>query len=189
MLSSLNIEIVAFLNDFAVRYPQIAAFYEAIGVHLGWLIVGGSVVVLLYNIVRWYRFKDQYARTIARFLIEVGVLVWSAHAVTSFLKYIIHYPRPFVAFGDIVPVFLYGGFDSFPSGHATVFAAFAAALWGYVPQWWGRALLFVGAILIPLSRVGAGIHYPLDIVMGWIVGVCVVVLSRKMLYTSRFKLS
>jgi membrane-associated phospholipid phosphatase len=64
---------------------------------------------------------------------------------------------------------------SFPSGHAQN----AVAVWGYL-AWRFRHWLFwaVAAILIlgiSLSRIVLGVHYPQDLVGGWLVGLIVVV--------------
>ena len=59
--------------------------------------------------------------------------------------------------------------SSFPSGHATFFMALAVyfLLAGEKRFGW---FLFVSAILIGVARVAAGVHWPSDIVAGWLVG-------------------
>lgn len=57
---------------------------------------------------------------------------------------------------------------SFPSGHTT--SAFAAAIaLGYMRQDWRRGLL-AGAVLIGLSRILVGAHFPSDVVAGAALG-------------------
>lgn len=63
---------------------------------------------------------------------------------------------------------------SFPSNHATVAAAAATAV---VLAW--RALGYVAlptAALIAFSRVFIGVHYPLDVIVGFMLGVTVALL-------------
>ena len=57
---------------------------------------------------------------------------------------------------------------SFPSGHATFFFAMATAIYLYNKKW--GIWFFVGAILISIGRVIAGLHYPSDILGGAIIG-------------------
>jgi membrane-associated phospholipid phosphatase len=57
---------------------------------------------------------------------------------------------------------------SFPSGHAATSFACATVLGAAAPRW--RFALFVLAILIAWSRVYNGVHYPLDVFAGAILG-------------------
>jgi undecaprenyl-diphosphatase len=60
---------------------------------------------------------------------------------------------------------------SFPSGHAVFFFALASAV-NMFDVWWG--LLFFGiALVISVSRIVAGVHYPSDILGGALTGVVV----------------
>src|SRR5574343_947736 len=54
-----------------------------------------------------------------------GILAW---VLATILKMFINTPRPFLKFNDVQPLFLHGGMDSFPSGHATFFCALDVSL-------------------------------------------------------------
>jgi undecaprenyl-diphosphatase len=58
---------------------------------------------------------------------------------------------------------------SFPSGHAASSFACAIVLASYAPRL--RVLLWVLAALIAFSRVYVGVHYPLDVLAGAIIGI------------------
>ena len=60
---------------------------------------------------------------------------------------------------------------SFPSGHAASSLACAVVLGAFAPRL--RAPLYALAALIALSRVYVGVHYPLDIVAGSLLGALV----------------
>jgi undecaprenyl-diphosphatase len=57
--------------------------------------------------------------------------------------------------------------QSFPSDHATAAFGVALAVIVFLSWRWG-AVLFVAALLIGFARVYDGIHYPLDIVGGFL---------------------
>ena len=59
--------------------------------------------------------------------------------------------------------------DSFPSDHGTVIFTFALAFL-FWHRLWSGALLMVVAAAIAWSRVYLGVHWPLDMVGGFLVG-------------------
>lgn len=81
------------------------------------------------------------------------------------------------------------GTNSFPSGHAAssvlVFGLLAYLLWNYLPSPLNYILpiaLFLLIVLIGISRVYLGAHYPSDVVAGWVFGLVGLVL---IIYTMR----
>jgi len=61
-----------------------------------------------------------------------------------------------------------GGKYSFPSNHALNTAALA----GFVLALWPRAGIFLAglSLLVGISRVDMGVHYPSDVLAGWVIG-------------------
>ena len=59
--------------------------------------------------------------------------------------------------------------NSFPSGHGIFAGASGLAAFFYTRRWIAWFLLITG-LLMGLSRVVVGIHYPLDITVGFIIG-------------------
>jgi len=97
------------------------------------------------------------------FLFSSGFLAW---ILTRLLKYIFLEPRPFVSL-DVIPLVTENGF-SFPSEHASVFAALAVSML-FINKKLGYVLVVL-ALMMGLSRVILGVHYPIDILFGFIVG-------------------
>ncbi len=58
---------------------------------------------------------------------------------------------------------------SLPSGHSTFAALVVGALWPLV-GFRGRLALVFYAALVGWSRVAAGMHFPADVVAGWMLG-------------------
>jgi undecaprenyl-diphosphatase len=97
----------------------------------------------------------------------VGVV---AYLVASILKIFIHIPRPFDTFPQVHSLFTETGY-SFPSGHATFFMALAFSLFFYHKKA-GCVFMFF-ALLIGTARIIAGVHFPNDILGGFILGILV----------------
>ncbi len=97
----------------------------------------------------------------------VGSSVILAMGITYILKYSLAVPRPFLAGANAL--FIHGGYNSFPSGHATFFAALALSMFFYHKKrgWW----FLISAVIIGVSRIISGVHYPIDIICGYIVGI------------------
>ncbi|MDP3661577.1 MAG: phosphatase PAP2 family protein [bacterium] len=91
------------------------------------------------------------------------------YGVTELIRFFYHRPRPFIAY-DTLPLFPEHSW-SFPSGHAAFFFALATSLYFYNKKW--GVLFFLAAIIISVSRIVAGVHYPSDILGGALVGIAV----------------
>ncbi len=76
--------------------------------------------------------------------------------------------RPFAVL-DFIPLISQNPTTSFPSGHTTFFVALALAVL-VVNRKYGYWFLF-GAILIGISRIVAGVHWPIDILGGILCGI------------------
>ncbi|MEW6244616.1 MAG: phosphatase PAP2 family protein [Bacillota bacterium] len=113
-----------------------------------------------------------------RFAFRLGVVFLFSNWLNVVLKNGFATTRPSP---DVVRV-LYaesGGGYAFPSGHTQAVAAF----WTFVARNLGRAWLWVIAavimVLVGISRMYLGLHYPLDVLGGLVLGVlCVVALDR-----------
>lgn len=96
----------------------------------------------------------------------LGLAIAATAATVAVMKLMIDRPRPYEVFQDLY-VITRSGSSSFPSGHAALFAAFGA----FMALYFRRAkILWVAVILIGgLVRVYQGVHYPSDVLEGWIV--------------------
>jgi undecaprenyl-diphosphatase len=105
--------------------------------------------------------------------VRVAVTILIAEMVSALLKPWIDRDRPPLADPDPDPLVSLPPTGSFPSGHATVAFACATALALAVPR---LALpLFALAALVAWSRVYVGVHYPLDVLAGAVLGVVLAV--------------
>lgn len=111
---------------------------------------------------------------LAAWTVRLG-FVFAAIAVPSLfatiVKRMIGRARPFVD-GDNIwaydPFNWHARYASLPSGHATTAFAALVAIGAIFPQ--ARALMWIYAVLIALSRVVLTAHHPSDVIAGAIVG-------------------
>lgn len=80
-----------------------------------------------------------------------------------------HMPRPFVL-GLGQQWIAHGSSPSFPSTHASVACAFGALAWWRAPHPAVAWAALVLAALVAWSRVAVGVHFPLDVAVGGLVG-------------------
>ena len=119
-----------------------------------------------------WRKKNKRERLLLTFFSSFSLfLLWGV--LVSFLHYFLPMLRPFVEH-QFVPLVVAKGM-SFPSGHATVFMTLATLTLFVSKKYfsWYAA----GAMLIGVARVAAGVHYPLDILVGWGIGLLPLVFS------------
>ena len=132
----------------------------------GWscLTVLGDTLVALVLLLPLARYRPDWAQA----------AVWAAlpaTLLTRSLKHWLDLDRPAAALGDSVhvigPVLHHG---SFPSGHtATVFVLAAVVMTGL--RFSGPSLLVAAlALLVGISRVGVGAHWPVDVAGGMLIG-------------------
>lgn len=82
--------------------------------------------------------------------------------------------RPFAALEAITPLVSVGSFDgsgAFPSGHTAFLASIVGSLYFYHHRAaYGLALV---PLIIGFARVAAGVHWPIDVVGGYFLGLAV----------------
>lgn len=132
--------------------------------------LGGVGALFLYTaIVVGYLWLDRKRRMVVFVLIAiVGGLVLS-----SGLKALVSRPRP-----DVVPHLSIVYSSSFPSGHSmlsavvylTLGSLLAATTHRTVLRIYVLAVAVLLSVIVGVSRVYLGVHYPTDVLAGWIAG-------------------
>ena len=90
-----------------------------------------------------------------------------AYVLALILKNLFHISRPFLILPGVQPLFNKTTF-SIPSEHAIFFSALALSLF-FLHKKAGYIFMFF-ALLIGIARIIAGVHFPIDILGGFILG-------------------
>jgi membrane-associated phospholipid phosphatase len=105
----------------------------------------------------------------ARAGVRVGLILLVSTAVNTFLKLLFAGPRPYW-YSDRVSAYAAESSFGLPSGHSQI----SASVWGMLaiairrPWFWILAIALV--VLIGISRMYLGVHFPSDVLAGWAIG-------------------
>jgi undecaprenyl-diphosphatase len=151
-------QIFQLINSFAGKN----VFLDALGIAAAeYLIFIMAAIVLL--LIFWIKYKAIRLQIINS--VAASVLAWAVNAAISVIYF---RPRPFVSHEAINLINKSADSKSFPSDHTAI--AFALAFSVYFFNRKLGILLLALAILVAFGRIYVGVHYPLDIVGGFIVG-------------------
>lgn len=154
-----GLDIIIFIQK--IRSPFFDEFFQFVsffGTHVFYM--------LLLAFLYWCHDKKYAARIFILFLISG----WS----NTVLKDLINHPRPY----NLNPSVKIGNTTGpgIPSGHAqqSLVVWAALALWRKNRLFTFCAVLFI--LLIALSRIYLGVHFPTDILGGWLIGSVIIIL-------------
>lgn len=132
--------------------------------------LGGPAVLTLMtgSVTAWLVLRRQHASALLVVVATLGGLV-----VSLLLKDVFMRPRP-----EVVPSLMVETSPSFPSGHSMISAVVYLTLGSLLARveedrlvrllFVGLALLLTGAV--GMSRVLLGVHFPTDVITGWVAG-------------------
>lgn len=155
-----DIQLFHLLNGLAGQselFDGIIVFFAA---HLAYVL---PVALLIFVVFSGYQKRVK----IDLLFTAAAASIVARAGVTEAIRYFYHRPRPFSVLET--NQLLTDPAWSFPSGHATFFFALSTAVYLYDRRW-GTGF-FAATILITVSRVIAGVHYPSDILAGAVIGI------------------
>ncbi|BCU56276.1 undecaprenyl-diphosphate phosphatase [Enterobacter kobei] len=126
-------------------------------------------IVPLLAVVLWlWGPRDQLCAQ-RQLVIKMGMAIVVSLTVSWVMGHVFPHDRPFVD-GVGYNFLHHAPDDSYPSDHGTVAFTFALAFLFWHRLWSGTVLMGV-ALLIAWSRVYLGVHWPLDMLGGLLVGI------------------
>ncbi len=100
---------------------------------------------------------------------RLGLILMISQGLNDSLKIAFHTPRPYWVSRKVIASTGYSSFG-IPSGHAQN----AVCTWGYLANFlnnaWAWVAAFILIILIGISRIYLGAHFPIDVAIGWTTG-------------------
>lgn len=105
----------------------------------------------------------------ARLGFRIGLILLTSDGINGFLKISFGQPRPYWVSDEVSALSAETSFG-LPSGHSQT----AVAVWGRLAAWlrrsWAYVVLGLLIFFISISRLYLGVHFPTDVLTGWIVG-------------------
>lgn len=95
----------------------------------------------------------------------IGLIV-----VNFTIKPLVSRPRPWLVIENFINLTPEHDPNSFPSGHTNAAFAFALAVCMSAPRRWMKVAAVCMAVVMGLSRLYVGVHFPSDVLMGAVIG-------------------
>ncbi len=156
MIKMMDFSIFQLINQFAGRWILL----DAIGIFFA-KYSGYILIVVLLTYLFW---GDRNKNT--KMVIEAFSSAISGFIIVNIIRFIYPRSRPFVS--HTVNLLINEIGNSFPSGHAAFFFAISFIVY-FFDKKAGTAFLIV-SFLMSIARIFVGVHYPLDILGGILVG-------------------
>ena len=158
-LQQLDMNILLWIQEH-LRIDALTPFWKVITFlgNAGWFWIVLAVALLVPK-------KTRRTGITALLSLAVGFLITNV-----LLKNIVARPRPFDAYTEIIPLITRPTDFSFPSGHTCASFACALIFFRMLPKKYG-ALAVILAGMVAFSRLYLGVHYPGDVLGGFLVAV------------------
>jgi len=155
----MNFVIYQYLHGFSGQSICFDSLIIFCAKYLPYLMVAGLGLFLLFSQNKKQEFK--------MILCAIISVIFSRLVITEIIRHFYPHLRPFQIY-NFIPL-IYDTASSFPSGHAAFFFALATIIFIFHKKW--GVVYFVGSFIIGLSRIMAGIHWPIDILGGILIGI------------------
>ncbi len=150
-----SLDFVKFIQGY--RNPFLDSFFE----FLNFFDTLGFFVILVSVIWIWFGWKIG---------LKIFYILFLSNFAINSLKELFAMPRPYQIDSSLGLIQTSGGSFGFPSGAATTVILLSGIL---ITEWksrWRWVVAFIYISLISISRIYLGMHFPIDILGGWILG-------------------
>jgi len=157
----MNIDLYLFnlINGFAGKWKWLdytEMFFAKYFEYFLWLVL---ILFLVINL-------KKYWKMVLEALIAAG---FTRFVLVEIIRWLWFRPRPFVSLNFVPLIEKSADEASFPSGHASFYFALSTIVYGYNKKL--GILFYIATVLITLARIFTGVHWPLDIFVGAVLGI------------------
>jgi len=163
----LDREVFWFLHSWTGHSNILDGLFIFFAKYLFWFIL----VWVLWILIRkkdWPNKLSAWKNRFQYFSLGLISLILSRGIIANIMSALIQSPRPFATL-DIQALINHADVSSIPSGHmaSVIPIVLTLFLMNKKAGWWGLIM----ALLIGISRVIVGVHWPSDIILGLVVGI------------------
>lgn len=183
-MNNFNLMLFNFINGGAGYYHYLDSFVLFLTSYLAY---GVSIAMGVYMLI-WLPYKRSVPLERLHAMgrgAELALSAFFTWFIVKIIKIIVANPRPFVTLKDIHVLAPYESGYSFPSGHSSMTAAIATVVYFYNKRL--GLLLYGFALVVGVSRVYVGVHYPVDVIAGLIIGYFIPYLVHRIFFRKRPK--
>ncbi len=158
MLNNIDFYIFQQINNWAGQWAWIDMLGIFFAKYFGYILVFCLFLFLIKNSKKYWQMVWQ--------AIFAGII--SRLVFTEIIRWIFPKSRPFIE-NNVNLLLNHTNSSAFPSGHAAFYFAISSVIYFYNKKI--GILFFTASFLICLARVFCGIHWPLDILAGVLLGI------------------
>jgi len=165
---TIDVYLFNIINGLVGKWPILDFLAIFFAVYFGYILIFLLLLFLIKDYKRYWRMvvESFLAALLVRFTIVE-------------LFYLIYFrARPFIH-NQVKQLISYDfSQTSLPSGHASFYFALSTIIYGYNKKL--GCLFFISSLLISISRVFVGVHWPSDIICGAIIGILMGIVLNKL---------
>lgn len=155
-LSEVNIELFRLINELGKEYTYLNPIFSFIAEYTVFFLALGVLTI-------WFK-RDKHRRLMILCAIITFICAFIIGKICG--AFHLNY-QPFVELSDVNKLIEKEKDNSFPSDHTILFFSFCITFWLF-KRGWSILWIFL-AILVGISRIWVGVHYPFDVVVGIVI--------------------